>query len=106
MVRRTMKPFAVLIFEINCYEYEPLIKIHWGKGYEWGRKPIKDSASIWLHIATDAAAQTRIPADLAHNCIKLCGPMSWEIADETLRGVQARFDHLGIEHFELTYSDD
>ena len=102
-----MKPFAVLIFEINCYETEPLVKIQWGKGHEWGRKPLKDpQATIWLHITTDVVAQTRILADMEQSYIKLCGPVDWKTAGETLLRLKAGFEKLNIEHFELTCSDD
>lgn len=102
-----MKPFAVLIFEINCTEFDPLVKINWGRGYAWGRKPKKvGHASIWLHIATEERCKERIPTDLQANCVKLCGPVDWPRADEILQGMKASFDQLGIEYFELTDCDD
>ena len=106
-----MKPFVLLVFEIHCYETEPLVKIQWGrnwsKNFEWGRKkPTDPQASLWLHISTDVPAQTRIPADLEQCCTQLCGPVSWETADQTLRGLKACFEALNLEYFELTCSDD
>ena len=105
-----MKPSALLIFEINCYEYEPLVKIQWGRNlsrcFAWGRKPKKESASVWLGIATDAAAQTRVPADRERSCTKLCGPVRWKTADTLLRAMKTHFESLNIEHFERTCSDD
>lgn len=102
-----MKPFAVFIFEINCYETEPFVKIQLSKGYEWGRKPPKASqATIWLHVTTDSTWKTRIAADMKQCCTKLCGPVSWEIADETLLRLKVSFEALNIEHFEQTCSDD
>ena len=102
-----MKPFAVLIFEINCYETEPVVKIQWGKGFAWGHKnPTDPQASLWLLISTDIAAQTHIFGDLGQSYTKLCGPVSWAQADETLLALKTSFDALNLEHFELTCSDD
>ena len=101
-----MKPFVVLIFEINCYEFEPLVKIEWGKSYELGRRPKKEQASLWLYVAIEEEDKARVPADLAANCVKLCGPDDWAAAEKTLQAWKASFDRLGIEHFEQTCSDD
>ena len=101
-----MKPFAVLIFEINRYKSETVVEFKVGPIVKTSEKPNKGFATIWLHSTTEEKWKTSIPIDREKSCVKLCRPLAWNEAEMLMQGLKRSFDQLGIEHYDLTDSDD